>query len=169
MQSPLTTSPRGIDLIKQSEDFSAVAYLCPAGVWTIGYGHAIRKSEPHLRTAKLTVAQAEDLLREDLRTVETYLSAVLPDWIRPHHFDALASFAFNVGVGQFDRSTLRLKLKFGDRVGAQAEFSKWIFSKGMRLRGLAIRRALEALMFSGASDQAIETERRRLQSLKGFP
>ncbi|MDY0035431.1 MAG: lysozyme [Zoogloea oleivorans] len=162
------TSSRGLSLIKSFEDFSAVAYLCPAKVWTIGYGHVIRKNEPHLHKATLTVSEAEAMLRDDCRTVETYLNAVLPDWIRAHHFDALVSFAFNVGVGAFDGSTLRVKLKAGDRLAAQAEFSKWVFAKGKRVRGLAIRRACEQLMFAGCSDNAIETERRRLESLKGL-
>lgn len=167
MQSPLTTSPRGLELIRSFERFEPQAYLCPAGELTIGYGHVIRKSEPHLRTATLTRAEAEALLRGDCRTIEIYLSAVLPDWVRIHHFDALVSFCFNCGIKAFDGSTLRVKLKAGDRLAAQAEFSKWVFAKGRRLRGLVVRRACEALMFAGCSDNAIETERRRLESLKG--
>jgi len=167
MDSPLTLSPRGIALIKSFEDFSAVAYTCPAGLRTIGYGHVIRGSEPYLRTATLSLAQAEALLRADCGTVEVYLNAVLPDWIRPHHFDALGSFTFNCGIRAFDQSTLRAKLKTGDRLAAQAEFDKWVFANGKRLRGLSIRRACERLMFAGCSDVAIERERARLQSLRG--
>lgn len=167
MQSPLTTSPRGLELIRSFEKFEPKAYLCPAGKWTIGYGHVIRQSEPQLRTKTLTRGEAEQLLRADCHTAEIYLSAVLPDWVRPHHFDALISFCFNCGIKAFDGSTLRVKLKAGDRLAAQAEFGKWVFAKGRRLRGLAVRRACEALMFAGCSDNAIETERRRLESLKG--
>lgn len=167
MQSPLTTSPRGLELIRSFEKFEPKAYLCPAGKWTIGYGHVIRQSEPQLRTKTLTRGEAEQLLRADCHTAEIYLSAVLPDWVRPHHFDALVSFCFNCGIKAFDGSTLRAKLKAGDRLAAQAEFGKWVFAKGRRLRGLGVRRACEALMFAGCSDNAIETERRRLESLKG--
>ena len=167
MQSPLTTSPRGLELIRSFEKFEPKAYLCPAGKWTIGYGHVIRQSEPQLRTKTLTRGEAEQLLRADCHTAEIYLSAVLPDWVRPHHFDALVSFCFNCGIKAFDGSTLRVKLKAGDRLAAQAEFGKWVFAKGRRLRGLGGRRACEALMFAGCSDNAIETERRRLESLKG--
>ncbi len=167
MQSPLTTSPRGLELIRSFEKFEPKAYLCPAGKWTIGYGHVIRQSEPQLRTKTLTRGEAEQLLRADCHTAEIYLSAVLPDWVRPHHFDALVSFCFNCGIKAFDGSTLRVKLKAGDRLAAQAEFGKWVFAKGRRLRGLGVRRACEALMFAGCSDNAIETERRRLESLKG--
>lgn len=167
MQSPLTTSPRGLELIRSFEKFEPKAYLCPAGKWTIGYGHVIRQSEPQLRAKTLTRGEAEQLLRADCHTAEIYLSAVLPDWVRPHHFDALVSFCFNCGIKAFDGSTLRVKLKAGDRLAAQAEFGKWVFAKGRRLRGLGVRRACEALMFAGCSDNAIETERRRLESLKG--
>jgi lysozyme len=167
MQSPLTSSPRCLELIRSFEHFEPKAYPCPAGVLTIGFGHVIRPSEPHLRTKTLTRAEAEQLLRDDCRPIETYLSAVLPDWVRIHHFDALVSFCFNVGIQAFDGSTLRVKLKAGDRLAAQAEFSKWVFAKGKRLRGLEVRRACEALMFAGCSDNAIETERRQLESLKG--
>ena len=167
MQSPLTTSARGLALIRSFEKFEPKAYLCPAGKWTIGYGHVIRQSEPQLRTKTLTRGEAEQLLRADCHTAEIYLSAVLPDWVRPHHFDALVSFCFNCGIKAFDGSTLRVKLKAGDRLAAQAEFGKWVFAKGRRLRGLGVRRACEALMFAGCSDNAIETERRRLESLKG--
>ena len=119
MQSPLTTSPRGLELIRSFEKFEPKAYLCPAGKWTIGYGHVIRQSEPQLRTKTLTRGEAEQLLRADCHTAEIYLSAVLPDWVRPHHFDALVSFCFNCGIKAFDGSTLRVKLKAGDRFTAK--------------------------------------------------
>lgn len=166
MESPLTTSSRGLALIRSFEKFEPKAYLCPAGKLTIGYGHVIRKNEAWLATKTLTKAEAEQLLRDDCRTVEVYLSAVLPDWVRIHHFDALVSFTFNCGVKAFDGSTLRLKLKAGDRIAAQAEFNKWVFADGKRLRGLEIRRACEQLMFAGCTDNAIETERRRLSLIK---
>jgi lysozyme len=166
MESPLITSPRGLALIRSFENFAPKAYRCPAGKWTIGYGHVIRANEAWLMTATLTQAQAEQLLRDDLRPVETYLSRVLPDWARTHHFDALASLVFNIGATAFDGSTLLARLKSGNRTAAQAEFVKWVFAAGKRLRGLEIRRACEQLMFAGCTDNTIETERRRLSLIK---
>lgn len=131
-QAPLHTSDRGVALIESFEDFSATPYLCPAGRRIVGFGHVIRKSEPHLRTAVLSLAQARALLRADIGTTEVYLNAVLPAWVRQHHFDALVSLVFDIGVGAFDRSALLGMIKAGDRCGAQAEFSKWIFSNGVR-------------------------------------
>lgn len=167
MQSPLTTSARGLEFIRSFEQFEPKAYRCPAGKLTIGFGHVIKRSEPQLRAKTLTRSEAEALLAADVRPIETYLSAVLPDWVRSHHFDALVSFCFNAGIGGFDGSTLRVKIKQGDRPGAQGEFHRWVFANGQRLRGLVVRRACEALMFAGCSDSTIETERRRLEALKG--
>jgi lysozyme len=166
MESPLTTSPRGLALIRSFENFEPKAYRCSAGKWTIGYGHVIRANEAWLMTATLTQAQAEQLLRDDLRPIEAYLSKVLPDWVRIYHFDALASLVFNIGATAFDDSTLLKKLKSGNQTAALAEFLKWVFANGKRLRGLEIRRACEQLMFAGCSDSAIETERRRLSLIK---
>ena len=166
-KQPESTGDKGVQLICQFEGLKLERYRDAVGLWTIGYGHVIRQSEPQLRTKTLTRGEAEQLLRADCHTAEIYLSAVLPDWVRPHHFDALVSFCFNCGIKAFDGSTLRVKLKAGDRLAAQAEFGKWVFAKGRRLRGLGVRRACEALMFAGCSDNAIETERRRLESLKG--
>ncbi|MDD2978221.1 MAG: lysozyme, partial [Aquabacterium sp.] len=67
MQSPLTTSARGLELIRSFEKFEPKAYICPAGKLTIGYGHVIKASEPHLRSKTLTQGEAEALLRDDCR------------------------------------------------------------------------------------------------------
>lgn len=166
MPTQLKTSPRGIALIESFEDFSATPYLCPAGKPTVGFGHVIRKSEPHLQKANLSLAEARELLRADLGTVEVFLNAVVRAGFSQFRFDALASLVFNIGVGSFDRSTLLKLLKAGDMKGAEAEFGKWVFSNGQRLRGLEVRRACEAMMFAGCSDSTIENERARLQAIR---
>ena len=163
---PLKTSPRGIALIESFEDFAATPYLCPAGKWTTGFGHVILKSEPHLYKATLSRLQARELLRADLGTVEVFLNAVLPAGTAQFRFDALAALVFNIGVGAFDTSTLLKRIKVGDLKGAEAEFAKWVFANGQRLRGLEIRRACEAMMFGGCSDSTIANERARLQAIR---
>jgi lysozyme len=163
--TPFKASPRAVALIASFEDFAATAYTCPAGKLTIGYGHVILKREPHLTRANLTKAQAEALLAADIGLVETYLNAVLPDWIQQHHFDALVSLVFNIGIGNFDSSTLRKLLKAGQRNQAAGEFTKWVYSKGVRLWGLHIRRNCERLMYLGITDAGIANERARLQTL----
>lgn len=162
---PFKASPRAVALIASFENFSATAYLCPAGKLTIGWGHVILKREPHLNKATLTRAQADALLASDIALVEIYLNGVLPDWIQQHHFDALVSLVFNIGIGNFDSSTLRKLLKAGQRNQAAGEFPKWVYSKGVRLWGLHIRRICERLMYLGMTDAAIGNERARLQTL----
>ncbi|MCE1184185.1 MAG: lysozyme [Rhodocyclales bacterium] len=166
MHTQLNTSPRGIALIESFEGFSAMPYLCPAGKLTIGVGHVILKSEPYLRTATLTPLQARALLRADLCTVEVFLNAALPAGFSQFRFDALVSLVFNIGTGAFARSTLLKRVKAGDLTSAEAEFTKWVFSNGQRLRGLEIRRTCEAMMFRGCSDESIEDIRVRLQSVR---
>lgn len=163
---PLKTSPRGIALIESFEDFAAQPYLCPAGKLTTGFGHVILKSEPHLRTATLSMLQARELLRADVGTVEVYLNAVLPAGLSQFRFDALVCLVFNIGIGAFDSSTLLKRLKVGNLKAAEDEFRKWVFVKGQRSRGLEIRRALETMFFAGCSDSTIANERARMYAIR---
>lgn len=166
---PFTASPRAVSLIASFESFAATAYLCPAGKLTIGYGHVILKREPHLTTAEVTQADAEALLCADIAVVEAYLNGVLPPATRQHHFDALVALVFNIGIGNFDASTLLRKLKAGDTAAAADEFLKWIYSNGKRLWGLHVRRTCERMLFLGLTDAAIANERARLQSMRIRP
>lgn len=163
---PYKTSPRAVDFIASFEDFASRAYTCPAGKLTIGYGHVILKREPELTTATITEAKARQILAADLALCETYLNGVLPGWISQHHFDAIASFVFNCGIGNFDKSTLRQRLSEGNRAEAAEEFKKWVYGGGKKLWGLHIRRVCESLMFQAMSDAAIANERARLHAIK---
>jgi lysozyme len=161
----LTTSPRGLALIESFEDFSPTVYTCPAGKLTIGFGHVVR---PRDRFPKpLTLTDATALMHADLHLVEIYLTAKLPALTEQCRFDAVASFTFNCGIGNFDQSTLKTLLKAGNYAAAVGEFEKWVHVGSRVLHGLEIRRRCEKLMFTGCSDSVIETERRRLAALKG--
>ncbi len=140
----LTTSPAGLALIQQFESFSPDVYLCPAGKRTIGYGHVVRSADN--LTPPVTHAEALALLAQDCSIVEIYLNATLPG-LTQCQFDALASFAFNVGLGAFEKSTMFKKLKSGDMASASAEFQRWIFAAGKPLAGLARRRQAERALF----------------------
>src|SRR5512142_1052954 len=100
----------GLDLVKQCEGLRTEAYRCPAGVWTIGYGH----THGVVPDMKVTADEAEDLLRKDLleagEQVERSVRAPLTD----NQFSALVSFVFNVGVGNLESSTLLHRLNAGD-------------------------------------------------------
>lgn len=141
----MKTSDRGVELVKSHEGLSLKAYLCPAGVWTIGYGHT--------RTAKkgmeITPKKALDLLLEDLQVAENAVSSMVDVPLTQGQFDALVSFVFNLGAGNFKTSTLRRKLNAGDYSGASAEFGRWVYSSGRKLGGLVKRRAEERALFDG--------------------
>lgn len=117
----MKTSNRGIAMIKGHEGFRAKAYQCPAGIWTIGYGHTCGVNSGDV----ITEAQGEVFLRYDLVTAEnTVNNQRLP--LNQNKFDALVSFVFNVGAGNFIRSTLLRKAKANvNDPSIAAEFRKW--------------------------------------------
>lgn len=141
----MKTSSKGIDLIKKYESLRLDVYKCPAGVLTIGYGHT--------RTAKLsktiTEAQANDLLISDLSVVEAQLNSVIKNTqITQNQFDALVSFVFNLGIGNFKNSTLLKKLLVNPYDPTIAyEFSRWNKAGGKILNGLVKRRKEEANLY----------------------
>lgn len=142
----MKTSQKGIDLIKRFEGFSPTAYLCPAGVWTIGYGHTAGVSEGD----SVDEDTAEDFLREDLADAEgavgKYVKVPLKQW----QFDALVSFAFNLGAGNLYSSTLLKKVNRNpDDPAIRQEFGKWVHAGGRVLPGLVERRKAEADMYFG--------------------
>ena len=142
----MRTSQTGIDLIKRFEGFSPVAYLCPAGVWTIGYGHTAGVHEGD----SIDGDTAEDYLREDLTSaegaVEKYVKVPLKQW----QFDALVSFTFNLGAGNLYSSTLLKKVNRNpDDPSIRQEFEKWVYAGGRVLQGLVDRRKAEADMYFG--------------------
>ncbi|MEN6622868.1 MAG: lysozyme [Smithella sp.] len=130
-----------VQLIKRFEGLYLKAYVCPAGVLTIGYGHT-RGVKPGDEINEL---QAEIYLREDVEACEIQLNYLtLP--INQHQFDALCSFIFNLGIGNFMQSTLLKKLKAGDKTAAD-EILRWDKSGGKVLPGLTARRKAEYDLF----------------------
>ncbi len=116
------------------------AAKCPAGVWTIGYGH----TGDVLPGQKISEAEAEQLLERDLRPIV----AALPPGLTDNQRAALASLAFNIGLGAFGRSTLLRLVKQNpwDR-RIEGEFLRWVYAGGKRLRGLENRRREEARIY----------------------
>lgn len=140
----MKTASTGLALIKQFEGLKKQAYICPAGVLTIGYG----STGPHVKRGMvITEAQADALLAQDLVRFERAVNA-LGVSLTQNQFDALVAFAFNVGVGAFASSTLVKLLKQGDTKGAAAQFGRWTKADGKTLPGLVRRRAAEAALFS---------------------
>lgn len=144
----MKVSEKGLELIKSSEGLRLKAYLCSAGVWTIGYGH----TKGVKRGMVISEAQAEDLLRDDLRDVESVLNRIPVNSLLQQQFDALASFVFNFGATKFGSSTL-LKRVIKRDPGAVEEFHKWVWETGpdgkkRKSDGLIRRRIREAKLFT---------------------
>lgn len=136
-------SKAGLDLIKQFEGLYLKAYRCPAGVPTIGYGHTAGVAMGQT----ITQQQADDYLRRDVRQFERAVSRLVRVPLTQGQFDALVSFAFNLGEGALAQSTLLRLLNAGDYAGAAAQFDRWNKAAGRVLPGLVRRRAAERALF----------------------
>ena len=132
----------GIDLIKRWEGLRLDAYLCPAGVWTIGYG----STGEHVYPGQIiTEPEAERLLRLDLARFEDCISTCVKVLLNDNEYGALVSWAFNVGCGAARDSTLVRRLNAGEpkeRVFCE-ELPRWAKANGQTLQGLLNRRNAE--------------------------
>lgn len=133
----------GLNLIKDFEGCRLKAYLCPAGVWTIGYGHT-QGVKPDM---VITQLDADRFLLQDLKRFEEAVSSLVKVPITPNQFSALVSFAYNVGTGALYDSTLLRKLNNKDYKGAANEFLRWNKAGGKVLPGLTKRRIAERDLF----------------------
>ena len=139
----MKTSPKGIALIKEFEGLRLKAYKCPGGVWTIGYGHTdgVRPG------MVISERQAEDFLKAELIAFEKYLND-LRLAINQNQFDALISFIYNVGTGNFSSSTMLRKVKANPLDNSIMDESlRWVYSKGRVLPGLQRRRLAEMKLY----------------------
>lgn len=139
----MKTSKAGIELIKRHEGLRLAAYLCPAGVPTIGYGHTkgVRFGQV------ITEAEAEQFLIEDLKTSEQEIDSHNLQ-LNQNQFDALVSFVFNVGAGNFRSSTLLRRVRFNpDDRDIENQFKRWVYANGRVLPGLIKRRNDESKLY----------------------
>ena len=148
----MNVSKAGIALIKHHEGVRNKPYKCPAGLWTVGVGHLIGdgKSLPESWNRTFTMEEIDGLLKSDLRRFELGISKMLPNVpLRQCEFDCLVSFAFNLGLGTFQRSTLRQALLRGDKTQAMESLVKYCRAGGKILKGLQTRRLDERALFEG--------------------
>lgn len=139
----MTTSQAGRDLIKKYEGLRLKAYKCPAGVWTVGYGHTRGVTS----STEISQSMADLFLLDDIRPLERYINKLGINF-RQGQFDAIVSFMFNLGEGNFNKSTLKKKiLAGGNDEDIAAEFKKWNKAGGKVLDGLTKRREEEAEMW----------------------
>lgn len=139
----MKTNDKGLNLIKDFEGCRLKAYLCPAGVWTIGYGHT-QGVKPDM---VITQLDAERFLRQDLKRFEDAISTLVKVSLTPNQFSALVSFVYNVGINAFKNSTLLRKLNQKDYKGAANELLRWDKVNGKPLLGLTKRRIAEKDLF----------------------
>lgn len=153
----MQVSEKCISLVKRYEGLVTHAYLCPAGYLTAGYGHRANVTKDTVMTEE----EADHLLRKDLNQFASKITYSLEQdhiTVNQNQFDALCSFAFNLGYSALVFSTLWKKLKQGDYEGASNEFTKWVYITKtdpltgerfkVKLKGLETRRKAEQELFN---------------------
>lgn len=131
------------ELIKQFEGLRLEAYLCPAGIWTIGYGHTSGVSPNSL----ITIQESDEYLHRDVAAIEMQLNKLNLS-LRQCQWDAIVSFVFNVGIGNFKASTLLAKIRINpDDNSIIDEFLRWVYANGKVMRGLQKRRLTEMKLY----------------------
>jgi lysozyme len=140
----LATSDSGFTLIKHFEGLRLTAYQDSGGVWTIGYGH----TGPDV-TAGMVIAetQADSLLQHDVGYAEHAVNTLVTVTLAQYQFDALVDFAFNLGTGSLQHSTLLKVLNTSQYDNAANDFLAWDHVNGVEVNGLKLRREAERDMF----------------------
>jgi len=151
---------RVIDMIKHHEGVRVRPYQCPALIWTIGVGHVIDQLHIRVPLAErkalpipdgwdrtLSMGEVDEMLAKDLVSFENGVRRLCPDGLTAGRLGALTSFAFNVGLGNLQRSSLRMKHNRGDYEGAAEAFLDWTKAGGKVLKGLVTRRNDERALY----------------------
>jgi len=146
----MRTGYNGIELIKKYEGFRSKPYLCPAGVPTIGYGATYYPGGRNvtMNDDAITKERAEDLLRDMLTSYENGVNRYVKVSLSQNQFDALVSFAYNLGNGALQKSTLLKKVNL-DPCDSDItnQFNRWVRAGGRVLKGLQKRRKDEAELY----------------------
>ena len=139
----MNVSQNCVELIKYFEGFEDTAYLCPANVWTIGYGRTRNVKEGD----RITAAQAERDLLEELEEFKHQVLHSVKVELTQNELDALTSWTYNLGVGNLNSSTLLKVLNSGNSAGVPEQIMRWNKAGGKVLEGLTRRRQAEADLF----------------------
>jgi len=129
--------------VKRGIEITAVPYICPAGFWTIGYGHLCDPKHP-----PIIEAEAEVYLARDLQTALDATLRYCPVLVTEpeSRLASLLDFTFNLGAGRLQTSTLRRRVNQRDWQGAVRELQRWVYGGGRVLPGLVARRSAEAAL-----------------------
>ena len=158
-------SVEGIDaLLKKFEGCKLKAYQCPAGVWTIGYGHTSAAGAPEVvQGMTITQADANNILRRDLVKYETGVEALVKQPLTQNQFDVLVDFAYNAGIGALKSSTLLKRVNAADFDAVPAELMKWTKNGKKVLPGLVNRRRAEAGWWRDLDAEPIDEQEQRAE------
>ena len=139
--------------VKHGIEITAVPYICPAGFWTIGYGHLCDPKHP-----PITEAEAEAYLARDLQKAVAATLRYCPVLATEPggRLAAIVDFTFNLGAGRLQTSTLRRRINQRDWTSAASELRRWVYGGGKVLPGLVARREAEAALISSREPIAVE-------------
>ena len=156
----MKVSDKVIHMIKHHEGVRTKPYQCPALLWTVGVGHVIDPMHGRLKLEErknlpipdgwnrtLSMEEVDDILKKDLARFEQGVARLCPGPLTQGQFDALVSFSFNVGLGNLQKSTIRMKVNRQDFEGAAEAFLDWTKAGGKVLKGLVNRRNDERALF----------------------
>jgi len=149
-----------IEMIKHHEGVRTTPYRCPALLWTVGVGRVIDPNHIKVKLEErknlpipdgwnrtFSMEEVDKLLAEDLARFESGVQRLCSGGLTTGRFGALVSFAFNVGLGNLQNSTLRMKHNRGEFESAAEEFLKWNKAGGKELKGLTTRRKDERALY----------------------
>jgi lysozyme len=143
-------SQNGLTLIKKFEGFRANPYLCSAGIPTIGYGSTYYENGVRVKLSDSPISEewAEELLKKNVVHYDLAVNSLTRDDITQNQYDALVSFAYNVGVTNFKNSTLLKRVNANPKdPNITNQFMKWIRAGGRVIKGLILRRREEAQLY----------------------
>lgn len=147
----MKTSAEGVALIKKFEGCELESYICPAGVWTIGYG----TTKNVIEGMRITENQAEELLKKDLETFEEEIERLVEVPLSQCQFDSLAAWTYNLGATNLKNSTLLKVLNRAEHDEVPIQIKRWNKANGKVLKGLVRRREAEALLYEGKDWQEV--------------
>lgn len=146
----------GLALIRQFEGFRGSAYRDAVGVWTIGYGHTAMAGPPDVFPGLcISHDEAVGILARDVEVFARGVSAALHVAVTDGQFSALVSFAYNVGLGNFRKSSVLRAVNAGDLAAVPRRLNLWVKAGGRTLPGLVRRRAAEGALFTRATQAEV--------------
>jgi len=143
-------SEKGLNHLKKSEGWRNSPYYDSAGVATIGYGFTFYPNNQPVKMtdSPITLTQGENMLKLIIRPFEKWVTKLVTSPLSQHQFDALVSFCYNVGQGNFGESTLLKKVNINPNGNTiQDEFKRWVYAGGKKSKGLKKRRNKEAYLY----------------------